>query len=437
MKAIDRLQKTLLPIANFMQKNRYIKAIRNGCVLSLPFIMVGSILTSIMSIESLGNLLGDSLLAEIQDFINPTSVMSSSIMAIFVVIGIAYSLSNEYDVNPLHGAITSLVLFLITCPSFATTKDGAVIDKVLKLDYVGSKAILTAILMAFLGVEVYRWAIRHKITIKLPDSVPTAIKDSFTTFVPAGIVMILGLIIRKVFLLTAQGNLTDFIFYWIQAPLQNSVLSLPSMYIYGCGVNLFWFFGMHGQSMLGSIWRPFLLAASAENVEALASGLSAPNIIDSTYARGFIIFGYWIAIPLLVALFLYTKKHKRSDWKQVMKISAIPGLFNIYEPLMFGLPLVLNPFALIPMLLTPVLTNTVFYGLMSTGILASSTGITVPSTTPIGLAGILSTNSIAVGIVQLIMIVPLAAIWYFFLSLQDKSERATGVYVEDEAIESK
>ena len=432
---VNKLQGFLMPIANAMHRNKYMKAIRNGCVLSLPFIMVGSILTSLASMPFLENVFGETLLGQIQDFLAPSSTMSSSILAVFIVIGIAYQLSKEYELNPLHGAMTSLVMFLILCPTSAASGE-TVIKNVIGLDYIGSRAMATGIIVAIIGVELYNWAIKHKLRIKMPDSVPQAISDSFTSFIPAGICMIFALVVRQLFLMTAQGTLTDFIYYWVQRPLNGIALSFPSMLLYGLLVNLFWFFGMHGQSMVGSVFKPFLIAANAENLEALAAGTALPNIFTQTFARAFVIFGYWISIPLLLALYLYAKKHQRADWKQVMKISLIPGLFNIYEPLMFGLPLVLNPFALIPMLLTPVITCTSFYLLTLVGVVPVTTGITVPSTTPIGLAGILSTNSISGGVVSLLLVIPLTALWYFFLYIQDKSERETGVYT-DKTIEDK
>ncbi|MPM76357.1 PTS system oligo-beta-mannoside-specific EIIC component [bioreactor metagenome] len=141
-------------------------------------------------------------------------------------------------------------------------------------------------------------------------------------------------------------------------------------------------------------------------------------------------YGYWISIPLLLALFFYKKKRK--DWAEVAKISLIPGLFNIYEPLMFGLPLVLNPFMLIPMILTPLISGISAYLATVAGIIPYCTGVALPITTPMILAGMLSTNSITGGLLQLLLIPLLAAMWYLFLSIQDRSERASGLYHEEE-----
>lgn len=430
-KFVNTLQNVLLPVANAMNRNRYIKAMKSGLSLSLPFIIVSSILTSVASLDFFDNLLGNSLMVQVRAFLAPTSTMSSSIIGLFVVVGISYYLAKDYKLSALHGAMTATVMFLITCPSTLTTEGGETIKNVLSLNYLGASAMFSAIICAIVGVELYRWAINHKLTVNLPDSVPSSIRDSFTSFIPAGFAMLFGLVVRQLFLMTPQGNLTDFFFYWIQKPMSGIVLSYPAMLLYGSLVNLFWFFGLHGQQMTKSVFKPFLIAANAENIEAVAAGLPLPNIINDSFARAFILYGYWISIPLLIAIYIFAKRHKRNDWRKIANVSLVPGLFNIYEPLMFGFPLVLNPFTLIPMLLTPLITTSVFYFLTVTNIIPICNGVTVPSTTPIFVAGAMMTNSFLAGAVQVLLLIPFTAMWYFFLKLQDKSERLTGIYNEE------
>lgn len=429
-KLIEKLQNILMPIALAMNNNKYIKAMRNGFVLSLAYTMVGSILTSLFAIPALQTWFGDATITAIQNFVAPTNIMSNSIISLFVVIGVSYALAQEEGVNQLHGAMVSMVLFLIQCPYTLTLEGGSTITGI-NFAYLGTKAIFTAIVLAILGVRLYKWALDHKFSIKLPDSVPASIQDSFTSFLPAGVVMFAGLVLRFLFGLTPQGNMTDFVFYWVQRPLTGVALSVPSIYLYGVLVNLFWFFGLHGQTMAGSVYNPFLTQSAVENVEALAAGNPLPNLINGGYTRAFIVFGFHISVPLLIALYFYTKNHKREDWKEVMKISFAPGIFNIYEPLMFGLPLVLNPFAFIPMILTPIITHTLAYVATVAGIIPYANGVYYPITTPVGLAAALSTNSILAGILQLLAMIPLAAMWYLFLGMQDKSERANGIYTDE------
>lgn len=429
-KLMEALQKVLMPIANKLNTNRYIKAMRDGFVVSLPYAMAGSILTAFLSVPIFADWFGEGTMAAVKTFMNPANLFSNSIIAVFVVIGIAYSLAKSYKLDPLHGAMVSLVCFLITCPSVITPEGGVDINNVIDMGYLGPRAIFTAIIMAILSVEIYRWAINHKMGIKLPDTVPESIQNSFTAFFPAGLTMIVALIIRQLFMFTAQGNFTDFVFYWVQRPLTGVALSFPSMVLQGVLINLFWFFGLHGQTMVSSVFRPFLTAAGTENLEALAAGIPLPNIFSGTFQHVWTSFGFWISVPLLIALWFY--RRKRKDWAGVTKIALIPGLFNIYEPLMFGFPLVLNPYMFIPMIITPIITTTVGYLATLSGIVGIPTGVGLPIVTPVFFSGVLGTNTLMAGIIQLLMMIPLSMMWYLFLTIQDRAERQSGMYVEED-----
>ena len=312
-KFMNAMQKVLMPIANKLNANRYILALRDGFVLSLPYTMAGSILTAFLSVPFLADIFGEETMAAVQSFMAPANQFSNSIISIFVVVGIAYSLAKRYELDALHGAAVSLVGFLITCPTVITADGGVSLSNVIDMGYVGARAIFTAIIMAILCVEVYRWGIKHKLGIKLSAGVPQSIQNSFNAFLPAGLTIIVALIIRQLFLLTPQGNLTDFVFYWVQRPLTGLVLNYPSMLLQGVLNNLFWFFGLHGQTMTNSVFRPFMQAAATENLEALAAGLPLPNIFSSTFQNIWVFFGFWISVPLLIALWFYRKKRK--DWR--------------------------------------------------------------------------------------------------------------------------
>lgn len=429
---VETLQKLLLPIANKMNKNRYIKAARDGFMLALPYRMVGSILTSLISIPFLAGIMSEGMLSAIKNFVSPTSVFSNNIMALFAVIGIAYSLAKSYGLNAIHGAMVSMVVFLMGIPVSVTTKSGEVVLNVMPMDAFGARAIFTAMIIAITAVEIYRFAIAKKFTIKLPDSVPASIQDSFTAFIPAGMAMMYGAVIRAGFSATHFGTITNFIFEMFQKPLMALGTSVPATLFAGMLCNLFWFFGLHGQSMVGSVFGPLWAANSAENIAALELGQALPHVVTSTFVKCFITYGSWISIPLLIALYLY--RGKRKDWGEVGKIGLIPGLFNIYEPLMFGLPLVLNPFMFIPMMLTPLISGTMGYLATLIGLIPHTTGIELPITVPIGLAGMLGTNSIMGGVLQILLVIPLAAMWYLFLRIQDISERNQGLYSEEEKV---
>ncbi|MDQ0361798.1 PTS sugar transporter subunit IIC [Breznakia pachnodae] len=429
-KLIEKLQKVLMPIANKLNKNTRILALRDGFMLSLPYTMVGSILTSLFSIPLLDDWMDPGMLSAIRDFVSPTNTFSNGILALIVCLGIAYSLSKRHGLIPLHGALTAVIAFLINIPIGVSVAPNGSSEYILNLSDIGSKSIMTAMLFAMVSVEVYRWAVNHKLTIKLPAGVPGSIQDSFTSFLPAGTAMLFAVIIRTIFLQTEWGDITTFIFYFVQSPLKSLGTTYPAMLIYGIFVNLCWFFGIHGQSLTGSVFGPLLKVTSAENLAALDAGQQLPNIVTSTFAKTWISYGAWIAIPLLIAIYFFRKKRK--DWAKIGKLGIAPGIFNIYEPLMFGIPLVLNPFMLVPMLLTPVITTTIGYFTTLIGLIPYTTGIELPITIPIGISGILSNNSLLTGLLQLLTLIPLIGLWYLFLKVQYKSDMETGAYIEED-----
>ena len=128
--------------------------------------------------------------------------------------------------------------------------------------------------------------------------------------------------------------------------------------------------------------------------------------------------GSFIAYPVLICIFLFFRKKK--DWKKLGEVALIPGIFSIYEPIVFGFPLMLNPVMLIPMLLTPMVSSAISYIFMYTGLCPLCTGVSVPWTTPMVLSGVITTNSLMGGIVQIVIIAALTVLWYIFLKIMYK-----------------
>lgn len=419
MSFMDRLQKIMTPIANIMNKSKHLKAVRDSFVLILPFTLIGSILTAIATLPYMSNFLDAGIISFITTFVAPSSVYSSGIIAFFVAIGIGYFLSQQYDVNPINGAMISMVNFLFQVP-FSITVGSESVGNAISLSNLGPNATFTAIIIGIISIEVYRFVLQKNWTIKLPDTVPPIIADSFTCFIPAAFALLLGLLIRHGFTLTNYSTMTNFVYQMVQLPLSGIGTSFAATLFVGIMCNLFWFLGLHGQSLVFGMMMPFWGPLSAENVSAMAAGTPIPNLMSSCFVGSNITLGGWISIPMLIAIFLYKK---RKDWLELGKLALIPGLFNIYEPLMFGFPLVLNPFMLIPLILTPIITTSITWGATVIGLIPYCTGIQLPATTPIGLVGVITTNSLMGGLIQILILPILIAMWYFVLKVVDQAEQ--------------
>lgn len=420
MSTMDRLQKVMTPVANTINKSKHLKAIRDSFILILPFTLIGSILTAIATFPYLNEVLDEQILMFITTFVAPSSTFSSSIIAFFVVLGIGYFLSQQYEVNPINGAMIAMVNFLFQIPFQLFTKGGDSISNAISLTNMGPNATFTAIIIGIMSVEVYRFVLQKNWTIKLPDTVPPIIAESFTCFIPATFALLLGLTVRLGFSYTDFGSITDFVYKIVQLPLSGIGTSFGATVFVGIMCNLFWFLGLHGQSLVFGMMMPFWGPLSAENVNAMASGTQIPNLMSSCFVGSNVTLGGWIAVPMLIAIFAYKK---RKDWLELGKLALVPGLFNIYEPLMFGFPLVLNPFMLVPLVLTPIITTSVIWGSMAIGLVPYCTGIQLPGTTPLGLVGVITTNSWMGGLIQLLLIPVLTMMWYFVLKVVDKAEQ--------------
>lgn len=418
MKLITRfLEKYLLPVAEKFNRNRYLLAIRDAFLISLPFTMFGSLFTALVNLPFLTMIFAADQVAYFQELLAPTYSLTMGIIALIVSAGIGYSLSRHYKVNPIYGALVSLVSFIMVTPITTATAGGEVVTNVLALGEIGAMGMFTAIIISLGATELYRLAIQRNWTIKMPDSVPKLVSDSFFSFVPVAIVLLAAFLIRIGFSFTDFGSLNNFIYQMLQKPLTMLGASLFATIVVSVLINLFWFFGLHGHIIVGSVMVPVWTALSAENLAAFQAGTELPNIITGQFIDFFAINGGYISIPILISLLIFFRK--RAAWNDLGKIALAPGVFGVYEPIIFGLPVMLNPILFIPLLLTPVITVVLSYFAMATGLVALTTGVALPYTMPLVISGAIVTNSFSGAVLQVVILAILTIMWYMFLKVQD------------------
>lgn len=419
----DKLQTYLLPIANKIGSNRYLLAIKDAFLISLPFTMFGSIILALVNIPFLEKIISADTIKMIQNAATPIQNVTFNVIAIMVVLGIGYSLGKYYKSNPIYTALSSLIGFLMITPT-TTLYEENVVSGVYELNNLGTMSIFSGIIMAILCTEVYRWIVAKKMVIKMPDSVPDLVADSFSSFIPVGGVLMISFIVQLGFSCTSYATMNAFIYQMIQIPISRIGSSFAATMIAGALCNLFWFFGLHGNSIVyNSVLSPIFKALSIENLAAFQAHKEIPNIITEEFAFYFGGFnGSFIAYPILICIIICFKKKK--DWKKLAEVSMVPGIFSIYEPIVFGLPLMLNPIMLIPMLLTPMLSCAISYAAMATHLVPLCTGVSIPWTTPMILSGIITTNSIMGGVLQIVIILVLTVLWYIFLKISYRIEEA-------------
>lgn len=426
---IKWLEKILLPVAEAIGGNKYLIAIRDGFLVSTPLLIVGSLFLLIANfpIPAWTNWLSTVQVngATLADYFGKPADATFTIMAIFVVVGIGYSFAKQLKVNPIFGAAVSLMSWFLIMPYGVSGKVAVqgVQGKVqvflgggLPLGWVGAKGIFIGIICAILSVHIYSYAVHKGWVIKMPAGVPPTVVQSFAALIPAGFVMLIFFAINLIFGLF-NTDVFSIVFKFLQLPLMNLGDTLGAMVTAYVFLHLFWFFGINGGSVVGAVYNPILQTLSAENLQFFKTGIGQGHIICQQFQDLFATFGgCGSTLSLLIAMLFFCKSKRI---KQLGKLALVPGIFGINEPIVFGLPLVLNPVMLIPFMLVPTINIVISYIAMSLKLIPICNGINIPWTTPIVISGFLATNW-AGALLQLILLVLGVFVYMPFIKIMDK-----------------
>ena len=379
MKLYDQLiqfvEQKLGPIAGKLGAQRHISALRDGFLVAMPFIIVGSFILIFANppfAADTTNAFGRAWL----DFVavhRPTIVMpwtmSMGVMSLFITMGVAYSLAKSYKMDAIGAAALSAMSFLLVA---APEKGWA-----LPLNHFGGTGIFTALLVAYFSVELTRILKKYNVTIRMPEQVPPAIAASFALLVPVLAIFFtlypLSLFVQSSFAMQIPDAVMT-----IFKPLVSASNSLPAIIGALLLCQLLWFAGIHGANIVVGILSPIFLANIGANAAAYAAGETVPNLFTQPFWDFYIFIGGAGATLALVILMCFSKTaHLRS----VGRMSFLPGAFQINEPVMFGAPVVMNPTLFIPFVMAPVVNAIIAYVAVNTGIVDKAIAVT-PWTAP-------------------------------------------------------
>lgn len=416
----ERLSKYLVPIAGKLNNNRFLSVLRDAFMLAFPLTIFGSIFVVLTNLPFLEKIMSAGALANFKDMFGIASSATMGIMSVFVVFGIGYYLSKSYEVEAIFGGAISLVSFLLLTPFIVTLEGGEVVSGVIPLDRLGAKGMFLGMITAFLATEIYRRIVQKNITIKMPPGVPSAVAKSFAALIPAIITLTVFLMINVLVTQLLNTNLHDIIYNAIQAPLVGLGSGIVPTLVAVFFIQIFWFFGLHGQIIINSVMDPIWNTLMIENYEAYQAGAALPHIISKPFMEIYTV-GMGGTGMTLVVVFAMLAFMKSRQLKQVGKLAVGPGLFNVNEPVIFGLPIVMNPIVIVPWIIAPMVVTLVSYFAMSIGLVPPPTGVAIPWTVPFFINGIMATNSLAGGILQLVNMVIVGLIWFPFLKTLDKT----------------
>ncbi|KTR62501.1 PTS lactose transporter subunit IIC [Exiguobacterium indicum] len=406
-----------IEIAGRIGSQRHLVAIRDGFVSVMPLIIVGSLAILINNFPAIQ--LGSWSL----DFVGSMNAAfgegswqrlggniwnaSFAILGLLVAFSIAYNLARSYDIDGLAAGILSIASYVMLVP---VTKDWG-----LSFAWLGAQGLFVAIIVSLLVTEAFRFLIHTKLTIRMPEGVPGGVTRSFQALIPSMIILTVVAAIQLFIQIKLELSIFEVIFKAIQQPLQGFGDSLAAGLIIALLNHVLWFFGLHGTNIIGSVIEPIYLPLIEQNLAAFQAGASAydvPYTVTKPFLDAFVFMGgSGTTLSLLLAIFIVVRKQRNHPYHQVAKLSAPAGLFNINEPVIFGMPIVLNPVMLIPFILAPVVLTVVSYVALSTGMVPKTVAI-VPWTTPPIISGYLVTGGSIRGVLLQVFNLTLATLIY-------------------------
>ncbi|MGN0242363.1 MAG: PTS sugar transporter subunit IIC, partial [Candidatus Weimeria sp.] len=300
--------------------------------------------------------------------------------------------------------------------------DGNSIGIILK-DWTGGKGMIGGIICGLLTGWIYTIFIKKKIGIKMPQGVPEGVSSAFTALVPGFVILTAAGVVYAICEAAAGVTPIELIYKGLQAPLQGMTDSLGGAILMGFLIPFLWFFGVHGSTIVGDgTMGPILLANSADNQSIIDSGkaltlANGGHIVTKQFLdQCLVVTGSGLTIGLVIFMCLWAKS---KQMKELGKLSIVPSLFNVNEPLLFGTPIVMNPLLAVPFFLTPMLASIIEYFALYTGLCPLYSGVVVPWTTPIIISGFL-VGGWRTALLQVVIIALSICMYYPFAKAQDK-----------------
>ena len=434
--------RTLLPLANKLGNQRHLAAIRDGMVVAIPLSILGGVCLIISTPpfkpETLPNwgVISDMLMGWYnwaqanKAMLQLPYNMTMALMGLFVAFAIAYHLAKKYEMPTLNVAIVSTAVFLIVSspvvsavPASLMSEGANMTDLLTKAGnyipttFLDAKGIFTAIIVSIGCVEIMHFMLKKNIRFKMPEGVPPAIASSFDAIIPLFVCVVVFYAL-SLFVQNISGELLPSMIMTLLAPAISGLDSLLGICLITIIAQTFWFFGLHGASITQPIRLPFMQMYLVANITAFSAGDPVVHFFTQPFWFYVITLGGGGATLGLCILLL---RSKSVELKTLGKLSIGPAIFNINEPIIFGLPMVLNPLMMIPFIFVPVVNSIIAYACMAFHIVGKGV-IETPWTTPAPLGAALGCMDIKAGILVIGLIILDMCLYYPFFKLMEKQK---------------
>lgn len=414
MKKLEEfLQKFIGPIADKMSNNDIIQSVAEG------FMRTGPVTFGVCIFVILGNLPIEGYSewltsVGMKAHFDAISNASLNVLAFYISFTVAYAFAKRKGDNPLSCGILSLLSFLLIIPQTVVGADGKDIAA-FNVTYLSGTGILVALIFAILVGIMFHYLSNKGLKFKMPDGVPPMVSESFEPIFVSMIIVAVAFAIRVAFGYTPYGSFIHFFDQTIGAFIIKIGLSLPTIFLLYFAANLLWFFGIHPNTVY-SAFVPLQMTLIMTNMADLQAGRPL-TYLTLTLVSMFASFG-GNGNTIGLCLSMFTAKSER--YKQMLKLAFIPNLFNINEPLIFGMPVMLNPVFFIPMVFCNVVMGLI--GLFATQVFTFTYNPAMsllPWTTPFFVKAFMA-GGISLLIMVLILLAVNTLMYYPFFRIADK-----------------
>ena len=417
-KAIEILEEKLVPVAAWIAENKYVNGIRRAFIMMMPLLMIGSLFLMITAFplpayqRGMASLLGENW----KDIFDIPVSATFNLIALFVAFLVAQQLAKQFELDSIAVGLLSLASFLILTPLGNTSEFGQVITFI----WLGSKGMFVAMVIGVVTVKIFHFFVKRDILVKMPDGVPPEVIKSFEALIPGTVILATALLLRVGMEHTSYGTIHDFVYKMLVLPLRALGTSYIGSILTVFAISILWSVGINSGSMVNGFVRPFWLENQAENIAALQAGQPLPHVITEQFFDMIWMGGAGVTLSLLLAIVIFAKsKHIKS----VGAIGIVPGIFNINEPVLFGLPIILNPIMLIPFNIVPIVMVTTQYIAMNIGLVSKPLGVAFPWPTPAVISGFITVGDLSGALIQIVNLIIGAMIYLPFLRIIDKASK--------------
>lgn len=405
----EKLQKWLFPIAMKLEKQKHLQSVKDGVIAIIPIIIVGSFC---MIPVGIANLIGGDVAAWVaanMGIFNFPTYFTTNIMSLFSAFFIADTLAKRYSMKSNLIGISAVLVQLILCVGITETG--------WDVTSLGAEGLFVSIIAGIFVVEVTRLMEKYHMVIRMPDSVPPMVAESFSILLPLAVNIIAA---STLALCCSQFGGTSFpkIIISLLAPAISSMDSVWAVAIIVFITQLLWVFGLHGAAITSSVWAPFAISYATDNAAAVAAGQIPEHIFTFGFYYGFLqVSGSGLTLMLVLMMC----KSKAKSLKSIGKVGLVPTIFGINEPIIFGIPIIMNPFMFIPFVFGPVIIAVISYMAMYTGLVSLPLG-EAPGFLPPGFQAFLLTMDYKAALLAIFSVCLMGVFYYPFFKAMEADE---------------